>query len=75
MTRPQVDTGWHAEPGGPARTTHAGRLALPVEIRLGDCVVALVDLILDGARASELQAALDAHLRGSGTPQVAGVAR
>jgi hypothetical protein len=57
------------------RTTHAGRLALPVAIRLGECVVAVVDVILDGARASELQAALDAHLRGAGAPRVAGVAR
>ena len=74
MTRTQVDTGWHAQSVGPARTTHAGRLALPVEIRLGDCVVAAVDLILDGPQASALQAALEAHLCGDGTPRTAGVA-
>jgi hypothetical protein len=75
MARTHSDTGWHAEPAGPAHTTHAGRLALPVAIQLGDCIVAMVDLVLDGARASDLQAALDAHLRGSGAPQVAGAAR
>lgn len=75
MTRTRTDAGWHAEPVGPARTTHAGRLALPVAIRLGDCVVAMVDLVLDGPRATELHAALGEHLRGTGTPRVAGVAR
>ena len=74
MIRTHVDTGWHAEPAGAPRTTHAGRLALPVEIRLGNSVVAVVDLILDGTRTAELQAALDAHLRGAGTPQAAGAA-
>lgn len=75
MTRIFTDTGWHAEPTGPARTTHAGRLALPVTIRLGESVVAVVDLILDGPRAFELHEALDAHLRCTGTPQTAGAAR
>jgi hypothetical protein len=75
MTRTHVDTGWHAETAGPARTTHAGRLALPVKIRLGECVVAVVDLVLDGPGAAELRAALDEHLRGSGTPCTAGATR
>lgn len=74
MARTPVDTGWHAEAAGPARTTHAGRLALPVKIRLGECVVAVVDLVLDGPGATELQAALAEHLCGNGTPRTAGVA-
>lgn len=75
MIRAHADTGWHAEPAGPPRTTHAGRLALPVVIKLGECVVAVVDLILDGPKASDLQTALDVHLRGAGVPRVAGAIR
>ena len=75
MIRAHADTGWHATAAGPPRTTHAGRLALPVAISLGECVVAVVDVVLDGDASSELRAALDAHLRGHGTPQAAGAAR
>jgi hypothetical protein len=75
VTSTHTETGWHAEPAGPARTTHAGRLALPVAIRLGECIVAVVDVIFDGPFAAELQAALEAHLCGAGAPRVAGAAR
>lgn len=65
MPRPPTDS-WRAEAGGPARTTHAGRLAIPVTLRLGECVVAVVDVILDGASAEQLLAALGEHLAGRG---------
>jgi hypothetical protein len=60
------DTSWQATPTGPARTTHAGRLALPIVITLGGCTVALVEVVFDGDRAAQLYQALGAHLRGLG---------
>lgn len=64
-------TGWRAEAVGAARTTHAGRLALPVAIKLGDYVIAVVDLILDGQAADQVCQALTAHLSGTGATAVA----
>lgn len=73
MPRPHMETCWRADASGPARTTHAGRLALPVTLSLGECAVAVVDLILDGDRAEQLLAALGEHLAGRGV--VAGASR
>ena len=68
MPRPPTDdTCWHADASGPVRTTHAGRLAIPVTLRLGEYVVAAVDVVLDGAGAEELFTALGDHLAGRGT--------
>jgi len=66
MPRPPTDDSWHAEASGPARTTHAGRLAIPVTLKLGEYVVAVVDVILDGSSAEQLLAALGEHLAGRG---------
>lgn len=73
MPRTHTETGWRAEPAGPARTTHAGRLALPVAIRLGECLVAVVDLVLDGMGAEQLFTDLGEHVAGRGA--IAGAAR
>lgn len=67
-----TETGWRADADGPARTTHAGRLAIPVTLRLGEHAIAVVDLVLDGERAAQLYAALGEHLAGRA---VAGAAR
>jgi hypothetical protein len=72
MPRLPAETCWHVSADGPARTTHAGRLALPVTVRLGEHVVAVIDLVLDGNRAAQLYAALGEHLAGRA---VAGAAR
>lgn len=66
MIQVYADTSWQAAPTGPARTTHAGRLALPITVSLGGNVVALVEVVLDGERAAQLYRALGAHLRGQG---------
>lgn len=58
------------EVAGPARTTAAGRLAIPVALKDGKTTVATLDLVLDGPAAETLHDALDGHLaiQGAGTP-------
>jgi formate-dependent phosphoribosylglycinamide formyltransferase (GAR transformylase) len=70
VTQTLADTSWQANATGPAHTTHAGRLALPIAVSLGGCTVATVEVVLDGDRAAQLYKELGAHLRGRGTPVV-----
>ncbi len=57
---------WHLRLTAPPRTTHAGRIALPIAFQAPGQPAAVVDLILDGAEAIRLHAALTAHLSGRG---------
>lgn len=52
-------------PGTP-RTTHAGRFAIPVDLRDGAHTLARLGLVFDGPAAEQLYAALGAHLAGHG---------
>jgi hypothetical protein len=69
----QID---HLELAGPPRTTHAGRLALPVALKDGRYTVATYELVLDENAATELHAAIHRHLAGQGAqpPAVHGAA-
>lgn len=64
ITRP--DPEWRLELAHEPRTTHAGRIALPITLSAHGEIVAVVDLVLDGALAARLHAALTAHLSGQG---------
>lgn len=74
ITRP--DPEWRLELAHEPRTTHAGRIALPIALSAHGEMLAVVDLVLDGSTATRLHAALTAHLSGHGTgPSPAGRSR
>lgn len=71
ITRP--DPEWQLQLEREPRTTHAGRIALPITLRAHGEMLAVVDLVLDGATATRLHAALTAHLSGHGAGPSASV--
>lgn len=58
------------ELAGAPRTTHAGRVALPVDLKDGPYTVATYDLVLDERAATELYESLGRHLAGRGAEKL-----
>lgn len=55
------------EPAGPARTTGAGRFAVPVDLKDGPYTLGTLELVFDEQRATELHQSLTEHLAGRGS--------